>query len=984
MKNFFRRFNYKLLTLLSTSALTLLMVISFFGHHKLRKGEESSRWVSHTLEAIASLVSINSSIFKIANAQKYYIISRNPSYQHDFNHSLEEHNLHENKLRTLIGDNPEQLKSLNRSEKKVLALLDYYRKTIQLVDQGKQDEAIKLVSSGLGNKLLEEVSLEFERMESLEKKLLDDRLAEERNARLTANNYLFFSMLGGILTVLAFIFLTYRENIRRERAQRELNRNSQVQKAILQAAAYALIATDEEGRISHFNPAAQKLLGYSEEEMLGKSPALFHDPIEVAKEAEELTELLQERVPVGFDVFAKRAQRGIAESRQWTYIRKDNTRVQVSLTITPLTDIDGEISGYLAIGNDISKRLETEVALTTAKEDALAGTRAKSEFLANMSHEIRTPMNAILGMAELLNETNLDDEQRKYVRIFQSAGSGLLNIINDILDLSKIESGHFELNLSSMSLPEVISQATEIMAIKAHQKDLELIVDQDADLPDHYLGDGPRLRQIILNLLGNAVKFTRKGEIILKISSGALCDDGSQEIDIEVRDTGIGMTEEQLKKIFQRFSQADSSITKEFGGTGLGLNITLKLVELMDGKIEAQSTYGIGTRFIVQIKLKPQTSPESEEQRISLKGLKFLVVDDNKTNRLIVRKILERQGSQVTEADSGESAWEIIQSHKTNFDLMLIDGRMPKIDGFTLAERILNEDKGKEALLMMLTSDNRPGDLARSRDLGIKSLLVKPILKDELLNAIDKVLGQAISSKPQLQNSDNTRSLSPDLSLLLVDDNDENRLVIKAFLKNTNIQINEAKNGEEALKLFSERPYQLVFMDMQMPVMDGYSAVKEIRKLEFQEQKVYTPIVALSAFALKEEIDRSYLVGCNAHLTKPVSKKDILEMIRIKTSPVIEEIPSDMQDILPDYLAGRKDETIILTEALFKKDFKTLQFIGHKLAGAAGSYGLMKLTEIGQRLESSARSEDLVSLSMAVADYRLYLRQLEIIYLQEK
>jgi PAS domain S-box-containing protein len=835
-----------------------------------------------------------------------------------------------------------------------------------------------------GTSVLRDFQKHIDKMKGIEEKLLEIRFNKEREATQSVNNIILFGTLGGISTLFVYLYLAYRERKHREAIQSELNKNAQVQKAIFNATAISIISIDLNGKVNFFNPAAEKLLGYSATEVLGQSPGIFHDPMEMAHMAEILSERFSKKIAVGHNVFTAKSEHGLEESDQWTYIRKNGERVQVKLTVTPLQDTEGNVTGHIGVAYELTKQLEFEDSLKKAREEALAGTRAKSEFLANMSHEIRTPMNAILGMAELLNETNLDEEQKDYVRIFQSAGGSLLNIINDILDISKIEAGHFEMDHTAFSLKQVVESASEIMAMKAHQKKLEFVVDMEDDIHDDYEGDSQRIRQIFLNLLGNAIKFTRSGEIILKIYSGNLLESGKRELFFEVLDTGIGMTEDQLKKLFQRFSQADSSITKEFGGTGLGLNISKFLVERMEGSIDVQSTFGIGTRFKVKVLLKQIEAQAPKGPAPKLQGLKFLIVDDNKTNRLLLKNFLEKSGAITQEVENGNIAWSVLEEMRSKgsqpFDMILIDKNMPELDGLGLARKIMDREGTKNPLLLMLTSENRPGDIALSRKIGVHSLLVKPILKNDLLDSINKALQGHVVATESPTVAENTHKSSGALKVLLVDDNEDNRQVIKAFLKDKNYQIDEAKNGQEALNFYSQSDYDLIFMDMQMPVMDGYTAVKMIRKMEVEGGRKFTPVVALSAFALKEEIQKSYASGCNTHLTKPVSKKDLLNMIDEMTRIIAENVSKDIEDLLPEYLANRMNELVKLSVAIEAEDFKMIQSIGHKLAGSAGSYGLHALTDIGRKIEEHGRTEDRFLVAQTIAQYKLYMKNLKIHY----
>jgi len=538
---------------------------------------------------------------------------------------------------------------------------------------------------------------------------------------------------------------------------------------------------------------------------------------------------------------------------------------------------------------EIAERKRIEAELIEARKVALQASRTKSEFLASMSHEIRTPMNAIIGMADLLWETDLTPEQQQYVKIFRNAGENLLNIINDILDISKVEAGQIELENIDFNLNDLIEKTCEIMALRAHTKNLELTYHLKSDVPTELVGDPIRLRQIIVNLVGNAIKFTEEGEVVIRIEKLKEKKDeekNSVTIFFSVSDTGIGIPEDKLNTIFDTFTQADASTTRKYGGTGLGLAISKKLVELMNGKIWVESKVGKGStfRFTAKFGLAEKTKKEKTPPLIDLNGVSILVVDDNATNRLILRELLSGWGAEVTEAENGARAVALVKkaSRTDNFyDLILMDCRMPGMGGFEVVERI-NEILGEiKTTIMMLTSDRRKGDIAKCRELNIATYLVKPIKKSELQNAIRVALGKAkVKAKKDKKKKKDHQKTTSAPNILLVEDSEDNRFLIQAYLKKIVCRIDIAENGAIAVEKFKKNKYDIILMDMQMPVMDGYTATREIRKLEKEKGLKHTPIIALTAYALKEEIKKSLDAGCDIHLSKPIKKVKLLGIIK--------------------------------------------------------------------------------------------------------
>jgi len=665
-----------------------------------------------------------------------------------------------------------------------------------------------------------------------------------------------------------------------ERAlQRSLNDLQSLMDATTQV---SIIQTDLNGVVSKFNKGAENLLGYNADEVKNVFNVInLHETDEIDIRATELTEAYNQKV-TGFDVFTFQARRGHYDSREWTYIRKDGSKFPVQLVVTPITNHYGEITGYLGVATDILKLKKMEVSLIKAKKKAEAANKSKSEFLANMSHEIRTPLNGIIGFTDLLMRSELENSQQKYMQTIYNSANTLMDIINDVLDFSKIEAGKLELSEEKIDLIDLCDQTINIVKHQAHKKGLEVLLNIAPSLRRYVYADPVRLRQILTNLLGNSVKFTQEGEIELNISSEDFYNNEFELLfTFSIRDTGIGIAPKNLKKIFHAFDQEDASTTRKYGGSGLGLTISNKLLNLMDSKLEVKSTLNKGSVF--SFKLKLRTSHEVTYTSSFPKNINnVLVVDDNTNNRIILKDMLAANNIQTIESANGIEALNILTKENYNFDLAIIDYNMPYMNGLSLIDQIRNKlNKNAEDLPVILLHSSTEDEeiISGCKQLKVHHHMTKPIQIRTLYKMIDSIENPQNSETITEGNPTPMPETSKSFSILIVEDNPVNKFLANSIIKKIlpNAKLLQAENGEEAIVQFQNNKLDLIFMDIQMPVMGGFEATQEIRKLE--RENTYIPIIALTARAVKDEKERCVAAGMNDYLPKPVVLEDLRDMI---------------------------------------------------------------------------------------------------------
>ena len=805
----------------------------------------------------------------------------------------------------------------------------------------------------------------------------------------------------------------------RNQVETTLRESEEKYRTLLDGIEDGYFEVDLAGNFTFFSESLCRILGYSRSELMGMNYRQYMD---------------QDNAGKVFETFNHVYRTGKAATAvDWKLLTKDGDGRLIEISISPRRDRDEKTTGFKGIARDITERRRADAALNKAKL-AEEASRAKSEFLANMSHEIRTPLNAIIGMTELAMDDDLDESQTETFHTIAREANALLGIINAVLDFSKMEAGRLEIEEIPFDLAVTMEDVADSVAYLAAQKGLEVICRLSEDVPSRLRGDPGRLRQILVNLCGNALKFTHTGEIYLQ-ADGAEKIGEAVKIRFSVRDTGIGIPEDRRAVIFESFTQADGSTTRKYGGTGLGLAISKQLVECMGGEIGVESEEGRGSTFWFTAVFGRQEEQKTVEKRgVRLHDLRVLVVDDNRTNRFILMEFLKTWGCLPIEASGGDEALCILRNRISSgraVDLILSDVQMPGMNGFDFAREIRAkegqwraegrmkenpESASNRIPIVILSSSGILGDSRRCSEIGIEGYLTKPIKRDHLQRAMEAVLhhrqgrlpdpglitGHRLSEESRRDPGTSLKARAEkDIRILLVEDYPTNQQVALRHLQSAGYRVELAENGQQAVDAYHQKDYDLILMDIQMPVMDGYMATKLIRDLESDprgttvaQERMHsrpgghrTPIVAMTAHAIEGYRERCLKAGMDDYITKPVRRKDLLVMTekwtskappghdatRDPSSGVDETAPMDydraldeferdqvfLKEVLGGFMEVAGDQIRVMHQAISDGDAESVRKASHAIKGGAANLTAVDLSKAAHELETIGKSGDL-------------------------
>ncbi len=1006
---------------LACLALFAVAWVTFSSSNRFVKS--ANRFESATREI--QLVSDTEAVLTRAESeQTRYLVTQNSAYLSAFNTDSLDFLMKIRQLHQAAQGVPKLAKTVDSVEVLGTKRLTEMHRVISSYQKEGFQSALRMMRSDAGLHLMESVRNELKVLRSDLDSRLSELAVENETNRSASQLWLIVGMVIAILAVVGAALLLTNDLSSRLEIEASLKQVNALQTAIFDSVGSAIIATDSQGLITVFNRTAEELLGYTAAEIVGHStPDIFHDRGEVEKRAAVLSKELKRKVAPGFEVFVAKTLIGGFDSNEWTYIRKDGARLPVNLAVSTVKDTTGELLGFVGVAVDLTDQKQTQSKLDTyvaeieavnqlayqqnrelkrradelkeSRDSAVAATRMKSEFLANMSHEIRTPMNGIIGMAHLMLNTPLTEKQQGYARTLRESAESLLAILNDILDLSKMEAGKMTLENFPFDLRLMLEDLCDVMAPTAHSKKLELNCVIPPGMYSKVIGDPSRLRQILTNLMGNAIKFTERGEVSVAVK---VLKENPKRITyrIAVHDTGIGIETDRQERIFESFTQADGTTTRKFGGTGLGLTISKQLAELMGGEIGVKSNVGEGSEFWLEVAFQKQPAPkvDPEEQNKNLASIRVLVADDSATNRYILREMLQSWNCRVEEASNGTEALSALTlSGADLFSCVIMDLHMPGMDGLQAARTIKRDVRYKDLPLILLSSSGfTPPDTESAS--FYSAVLSKPVRSTPLYNALSQVAGIQSSTEPDRKESvADSGQILKGIRILVVEDNPVNQMVVCELLDIWGCKVVTANNGLMAVDATAKEKFDAILMDVQMPVMDGFEATAAIRAQEALTNS-HTDIIAMTANAMTGDKERCLKAGMDSYLSKPLQPALLMEKLAAATGrdivtpeakAVVEPERESVFDVkrldescsgsvslklrvIDRYLATSLESMSQIEQAVSEEDLKMLKSSSHALKGSSVTIGATVVGALCQGLETESAADKMGPKAFALAE----------------
>jgi PAS domain S-box-containing protein len=929
---------------------------------------ETSQLVAQRENLLIELERTLSAVKDIQSGQRGYALSGNPDMLEAYRIGREEMPGLLRRLERFTAGNPEEQQQVAILQGAIAQRIRTAEEIVAVVQAGDEQAAEEMIESGEGNRQTERIRGIVLSMAAQQRQQLDTMLVEARDRTQAARIItVFLNFL--IMTLFVLTAAVFTRHIQtRNRAERELMESESRYRDLFENASDLIQSVSPDGRFRYVNPAWRKALGYSEDE-IGRMK--FLDVVHPA---------YHERCG---ELFRKLLAGGEVGRVEVLFVMKGGSLLPLEGSVTCRFE-NGKAVATRGIFRDIREQKRIEQEMRQAKEAAEAANRAKGDFLANMSHEIRTPLNGIIGMTELTLGTPITPEQREYLSMIRTSADALLSVVNDVLDFSKIEAGRLDIESIEFRLSECVGDLMKGLAFRADEKKLELAYEIPPEVPELLVGDPTRLSQIIVNLVGNAIKFTDHGEVVLRVELEAR-KESEARLHFSVSDTGIGIPRERQQAIFESFSQADASTTRRYGGTGLGLAIASRLVELMRGTIWVESELSRGStfHFTATVGVSRSLLPERRGERDrSLAGVRALIVDDNATNRRFLEELFAHwEMSPATAASGSEALAEMDRASQagTGFDLLVTDFLMPDMDGFALLESV-RANPAFSRLPVVLLSSSGAQQVARSRELGVSAHLIKPAKQSELREAVTTALGKSRAAEPVPSVLDETAAAKhAPLSILLTEDNPVNQRLATRVLELNGHSVTVAATGRQALSALASGTFDLILMDVQMPEMDGLDATAAIREQERQSGG-HIPIIAMTAHAMAEDRDRCLEAGMDGYVSKPLHLENLWKAINecvpkasrpsipkavkpdgngsFDRNVLLSQVGGDhalMREIAKLFLEESPRQMEAIRRAIEQRDGKGLELSAHTFKGSAGHLAARRVSELAGRLEAMGR-----------------------------